>query len=86
MVGMLVTIAKHHHTAPNYVGCCPFTPCQDGYACMFDTANAIYLCCSTGSSFLPPTQFPTTFPTQFPPTPSVDGRLSVWHNNKSRLK
>jgi len=51
----------------NYVGCCPFTPCQPGYACMFDQSNALYLCCSTGSTFVPsmPPTFPTQMPTQF---------------------
>jgi len=64
-------------SSPYYVGCCPFTPCADGYACMFDTANSVYLCCSNQGSG--PSTFPTfpTFPTQptfptFPPTGGSD--------------
>jgi hypothetical protein len=33
------------NSARSFVGCCPFTPCQSGYSCMFDLSNALWLCC-----------------------------------------
>jgi len=50
-----VVLQQGNAQTRSYVGCCPFTPCQTGYSCMFDNSNAIWMCCGVGGFVPPPT-------------------------------